>query len=727
MVWTITTTPLLVLLQLVLLLLLGGGGDGSGWSVAVEASTTTTTSFNNNNYKIQTRRSNRRLPQSLVSVLTALEKDATEMLQTTVRQEKEEQDQEEEEEPQDVSLSDDATSTKTTTISNILSISAACFLSSQTLTRQEQQHVCHVLLGNNKSMGEKEDKDNNKEEEEEEEMDFDHVKAAGFCVTTMTNHNNDKAPQQQQQQQWIGCLAFPTSLAELSSCLLSTRGQIVYVPSSMDLLRGEGLMTLLAPALQQILQLDTSTTSTTTSSLLTRTAKLMIVILDPTTMKLAQEQVAKALEMTLSTLIVDRPSSVSSSYLVVSKEEEEEEHDGTDAAVFPKKRTTTTPLTIGDIFGGGIEFVTLDQAAQSLWGGGRGQAGTEALSSSTTTNNNNMNNKKPLTDLSLLTQAAAGLSTTRTLTTTTTTSSSWTPREWAAARVLMEPAQRIVDNCLETVQQARTIVVRDDGNTVTTKTLIPAFGELCTTTLDSAATELNHLTTTLTTATTATAARAICSQAMESLTWQLQEEVLDQLQLQHVQSFRDLETRLSKILLGPQLARDLNTVAHQVQKEFSHAAQRLSFGNKNNNGGGTTPTTLLLPNNVVTLAISEFQRTVQDRIKKALLNAQATGKFRPLPRKGVTVGLHWLLPKPFGNDYRQEPWMVHATDNLVYLPSSSSPSSTTTKRGVVMEVDPSSVLSSTATTVDDSYQNNNDWRSQIVPNPAGNELIYSQQ
>ena len=30
--------------------------------------------------------------------------------------------------------------------------------------------------------------------------------------------------------------------------------------------------------------------------------------------------------------------------------------------------------------------------------------------------------------------------------------------------------------------------------------------------------------------------------------------------------------------------------------------------------------------------------------------------------------MHWLLPKPFSNeDFRQEPWMVHATNNMVHV------------------------------------------------------------
>jgi hypothetical protein len=48
-----------------------------------------------------------------------------------------------------------------------------------------------------------------------------------------------------------------------------------------------------------------------------------------------------------------------------------------------------------------------------------------------------------------------------------------------------------------------------------------------------------------------------------------------------------------------------------------------------------------------------------------LYAARADGKFKPLPRKVFTLGLHWLLTKSFGNDYRQEPWMIHTNDDLM--------------------------------------------------------------
>jgi hypothetical protein len=85
-----------------------------------------------------------------------------------------------------------------------------------------------------------------------------------------------------------------------------------------------------------------------------------------------------------------------------------------------------------------------------------------------------------------------------------------------------------------------------------------------------------------------------------------------------------------------------------------------------------------------------------------LLSARAGGQFKPLPRKGVTVGFHWLLPKPFGNDFRQEPWMVHATDNMVYVPKDK-----------ITDISAEEVLAG-------------DWRDKVVPSPVGNDMLYMQ-
>jgi hypothetical protein len=97
-----------------------------------------------------------------------------------------------------------------------------------------------------------------------------------------------------------------------------------------------------------------------------------------------------------------------------------------------------------------------------------------------------------------------------------------------------------------------------------------------------------------------------------------------------------------------------------------------------------------------------FGKRLREFCHERLQAAEASGQFKPIPRKGVTIGMHWLLPKPFGNDYRQEPWMVHASDNLVYVPR---------RKTKVTDVPEESVKTG-------------DWRDQVVPSPAGNDMLF---
>jgi hypothetical protein len=105
---------------------------------------------------------------------------------------------------------------------------------------------------------------------------------------------------------------------------------------------------------------------------------------------------------------------------------------------------------------------------------------------------------------------------------------------------------------------------------------------------------------------------------------------------------------------------------------------------------------------ILVLLIFSLLERLKTHAFNRLLSARAGGQFKPLPRKGVTVGFHWLLPKPFGNDFRQEPWMVHATDNMVYVPKDK-----------ITDISAEEVLAG-------------DWRDKVVPSPVGNDMLYMQ-
>ena len=162
-----------------------------------------------------------------------------------------------------------------------------------------------------------------------------------------------------------------------------------------------------------------------------------------------------------------------------------------------------------------------------------------------------------------------------------------------------------------------------------------------------------------------------------------------QLRLLQERTFATCQKELNKLLISPNLKQDMKNVADRSVQEFQ-----------------TKATNELLPQKAhgwsVAPAVHKYTRQVQEFCQNRWTAAEASGQFKPLPRKGVTVGLHWLLPKPFGNDFRQEPWKVHATDGMVYVP-----------RGKVSNVNAEDVRTG-------------DWRDKVVPSPIGNDIVYMQ-
>jgi hypothetical protein len=163
------------------------------------------------------------------------------------------------------------------------------------------------------------------------------------------------------------------------------------------------------------------------------------------------------------------------------------------------------------------------------------------------------------------------------------------------------------------------------------------------------------------------------------------EEQMEQLKLT---TFDEFKKGLSKLLVSPNLASDMEEQATKSLAAFAKSAKKM----KSTKCSSFT----------VQPAKDQFTRSVKDHVKNRMLTARASGQFKPVPRKGVTLGFHWLLPKPFGNDYRQEPWMVHATDNMVYIPKDK-----------ITDVNPEEVAVG-------------DWRRKVVPSPIGNDMLYMQ-
>jgi hypothetical protein len=247
-------------------------------------------------------------------------------------------------------------------------------------------------------------------------------------------------------------------------------------------------------------------------------------------------------------------------------------------------------------------------------------------------------------------------------------STAMSAKDLAAARQLGPAARKALDAALETVK----LMAGDE--------VVTNFGDLCEAATKRAMEELDGA------ASSALASSMIGKQIRDNLKEEITAELGDlcenQLELLKLACFDEFKMDLSKLRISPNLANDMQDVATKSVASFAERSKKMPVSNAN--------------------AKASFKAQLKEFCAERILAAQAGGQFKPVPRKGVTIGLHWLLPKPFGNDFRQEPWMVHATDNLVYIPPDK-----------ITDVSPDEVAAG-------------DWRNKIVPSPAGNEMLYMQ-
>jgi hypothetical protein len=271
-------------------------------------------------------------------------------------------------------------------------------------------------------------------------------------------------------------------------------------------------------------------------------------------------------------------------------------------------------------------------------------------------------------------------------------------QDLAAARKLGPLARRLVGEALEAVRAAceeAADAPADSGEgglsaRAAATRLVPDFGPLC-----HAATRqaLDRLREEAGDAPfwKARVAEQIRTTMLDELDAELVQLLERQLDVLSEECYEDFRKRLSKLLLGPNLGSDMRTVMRETVRTFGRRARGLVAKQGGRPGWTHVP------------AQQRLESRLAEVVSTRLEAAQASGQYRPLPRKGVTVGLHWLLPKPFGNDYRQEPWMVHAVDTLTYVPPSKK----------LSDVSPDDVRTG-------------DWRSKVAPSPAGNDMIYLQ-
>lgn len=273
-------------------------------------------------------------------------------------------------------------------------------------------------------------------------------------------------------------------------------------------------------------------------------------------------------------------------------------------------------------------------------------------------------------------------------------SNSLSSADLASARQLGPAARSALNAAITTVRNAISSPVTADedadGNTNNFQ-LVTDFGKLCDAAIQRAVEEVDRQASRSSALLSSSVGKQIRANLRQELYAELGDLFDQQLVLLQQASFEQFRKDLSQLRVSAILAQDMEQVISKSLSAFAKAAQKLQPKGAAASSWSTWPAKL------------EFRRRIREYSRDRLLAARASGQYRPVPRKGINLGFHWLLPKPFGNDYRQEPWMVHATDNMVYVPKDK-----------ITDVTPEDVKSG------------GDWRRKIVPSPAGNDMIYMQ-
>lgn len=252
------------------------------------------------------------------------------------------------------------------------------------------------------------------------------------------------------------------------------------------------------------------------------------------------------------------------------------------------------------------------------------------------------------------------------------------PLDLAAGRKLLPISRKALESCLSVVnsnasnENGEMVLVRDFGALcdAAVKTSIDTFDK------EAGANLLEK----------SPVAKRIRKELVEEMYSDLEGKYEEQVKLLHTAAFDSFKSSLSKLRLSPRLAADMEKVAGDAVKLFADTSKTI----RAKNGGWSN----------AGVETASLRKELKEYITLRLQAARAGGKYTPVPRKGFTMGFHWLLPKPFGNDYRLEPWQVHAKDDLVYVPKDK-----------ITDVRKEDVMTG-------------DWRDSIVPCPTANEMMY---
>lgn len=434
------------------------------------------------------------------------------------------------------------------------------------------------------------------------------------------------------------------SITEVASTVLACGGNIVYVASLEDLSRGEGLFDKLAPAMEKILNEPAS-------------------VVDPTN-PLANVQAVLAGAQSTSgeqkprprTLIVVVEGATTERDLLEAKKKLELAATNVLSSIVQNEKPRAS--TLEHVFDS-VEYVSsngpIDELIEDLSGSIScdPSAAASSVAKAAFQDSNNLTSGGKLHD---------------------------SPLDLAAARKLLPLSRKAVKSCLSTV--------KDKTQGSQGMLLVQDFGSLCDAAVKNAMDEFDAKAG-KTLLEKSTVGKRIRSELMEEMYSDLESQYEQQLKLLSLACFESFKRDLSQLRLSPNLDKDMEKVAKNAVQLFVNKSKGLR---------STKSKAVFWPKGDAQAAT--LKKELKEYVTLRLQSARADGKYRPLPRKGVTVGLHWLLPKPFGNDYRLEPWQVHAKDDLIYVPKDK-----------ITDIRKEDVMTG-------------DWRDAIVPAPTASEMMY---
>lgn len=489
-------------------------------------------------------------------------------------------------------------------------VTTVAFLTSRGITKTKRSILLKSLFGIVSN--------NDDEEEDEENMLSDATTAFGKRMG-LEQEEGDEDHEDEDDQDGIA-VANPlpnASVNEVASTVLACGGNIVYVVSSEDLSREEGLFDRLTPALERILN---------------------------------EEGGKEVHEQSIKNLVVVVEGAATTQDLMDAKSKlENAAASALGRIVQPDSNHKVTALQ--QVFDA-VEFVASSGPVDEL---------IEDIGSFCSPDEAMKNVAK-----SVFQDAQSN----------TIADLNQSPLDLVAARKMLPLSRQTLADCISSVES------KTDGE------LVPDFGAFCDASVANAMEQFDSMA-----GEKLLKGSSVAMQIRADLYDQLYEELgvihAQQLELLYTSSFGLFKSNLSKLRLGPNLASDMEQAAAGVVQMFADSSKKLVTKKGNTvswaNASGIG---------------SNLKKELKEYITLRLQAARADGKYKPLPRKGVTLGFHWLLPKPFGNDYRQEPWQVHAKDDLVYVPKDK-----------ITDVRKEDIL-------------NGDWRESIVPCPTANEMMY---